>query len=251
MCNKCQQFHSELFSNHHQYNIESEFFTGICTEKNHSNKLEYYCKNHNQLCCAQCIVKIKGKGNGKHKDCDVCFIKKIKNKKKNKLNENIQYLEELSKTIEQSLKDLKKIFAKINENKEKIKLDIQKLFTKLRSALNNREDELLLKVDNQFDNIFFTEELIKDSEKLPNKIKISLDRGKKIDNEWDDKNKLSSIINDCINIENNIKGINAINESIKKYNSIDNLEIKFTTKKNEIEDMLNNIKKFGDVYYDN
>ena len=65
-----------------KYNLESEIFTGMCTEKNHSNKLEYYCKNHNQLCCVACIAKIKGKGNGEHKDCDVCFIKKIKNTKK-------------------------------------------------------------------------------------------------------------------------------------------------------------------------
>ena len=78
--------------------------------KKHNNyKLEYFCKNHNQLCCAACLCKIKGNGNGKHKDCNVCYIKKIKGEKKNKLNENILYLENLSKTVEQTTNELKKI----------------------------------------------------------------------------------------------------------------------------------------------
>ena len=45
-----------------------------------------------------------------------------------------------------------------------------------------------------------------------------------INNEWNDNNKLSSIINDCINIEDNIKNINIINDNIKK--CIINQEIK-------------------------
>ena len=43
---------------------------------------------------------------------------------------------------------------------------------------------------------------------------MSLEKGKKINEEWNDDN-LNSLINDCINIENNIKEINIINESIK------------------------------------
>ena len=46
----------------------------------------------------------------------------------------------------------------------------------------------------------------KESEKLPNKIKASLTKGKSIiNNEWDENNnKLNSFINDCIYIENNL-----------------------------------------------
>ena len=42
LCNKCENFHSPLFKNHHPYNInkDEEIFTGICKEKNHPNKLE-------------------------------------------------------------------------------------------------------------------------------------------------------------------------------------------------------------------
>ena len=46
MCNKCTNIHSTFFKNHHPYNLnkEEEIFTGYCEEKNHPNKLEYYCK---------------------------------------------------------------------------------------------------------------------------------------------------------------------------------------------------------------
>ena len=41
---------------------------------------------------------------------------------------------------------------------------------------------------------------------MPNQIKNNLEIGKKLNQEWDnDSNKLIKNINDCINIENNIK----------------------------------------------
>ena len=51
------------------------------------------------------------------------------------------------------------------------------------------------------------EDIINKGEKLPKKIKLSLEKGKLINKEWDNNN-LNSYINDCINIENNIKIIN-------------------------------------------
>ena len=86
-------------------------------------------------------------------------------------------------------------------------MEITKIFTKIRNIINQREDELLLNIDNKFESLFFKGKKIKESEKLANNIKISLERGKIIDNdnEWDNDNKLSLLINDCINIENNIE----------------------------------------------
>ena len=86
MCNKCDKIHSELCTNHHQYKLGkdiNDIFTGLCKEKNHSLKLDYFCENHNTLCCAACLCKIKGKGYGKHNKCNVFFNKRIKDKKKN------------------------------------------------------------------------------------------------------------------------------------------------------------------------
>ena len=236
MCNKCEKIHFELFKNHHLYNLDKDvknIFTGFCKQKKHQSfELEYFCQNHNTLCCAACITKIKGKGNGKHNNCEICFIKKIKNKKKNNLNYIIKYLEKLSNTLEQSLNKLKKLFEEINKNKEKLKVDIRIVFTKIRDCLNEREDELLLKVDKEFDNFFFKEELIKESDKLPIKVKSFLEKSKLlIKDNWNDGKKLKSLINDCIIIENNIDYIRIINEKVKKSNFIKDLEVTFTSEK--------------------
>ena len=73
---------------------------------------------------------------------------------------------------------MKKIFQKINNSNEKLKLKISNIFTKIRNAINEREDELLLEVENIFNKTFFKEDIIKNGEKLPNQIKINLEKGK-------------------------------------------------------------------------
>jgi len=126
LCNKCQNHHSELFESHHLNNINkniNEIFTGLCKEKDHNIKLKFFCKNHNQLCCAACNSKIKDNEYGQHKDCDVCLINEIKDIKKNKLKENIKYLEDLSNKLEQSMNELKILFEKINEKKRSTKIE--------------------------------------------------------------------------------------------------------------------------------
>ena len=152
MCNKCENFHSKLCENHQIFNIEKDIdvFLGICKEENHQIKLEYFCKSHNQLCCGACIAKIKKNQNGKHKDCDVCLIEEIKDEKKNKIKENINYLKDISNNLQKSLDLLKTIFEKITKDKEELKIKIQKIFTKVRNEINNREDELLLEVDKKY-----------------------------------------------------------------------------------------------------
>ena len=83
-------------------------FIEISKEENHINKLEFFCKKHNILCCLACICKIKEEGYGQHFDCDVCHIKNIKNEKRNKLKENINNLEILYNQIEHSIKKIKR-----------------------------------------------------------------------------------------------------------------------------------------------
>ena len=218
MCNKCENYHSELFKERHNLiklqkdkdmdDVLSEF----CNEKNHKLEFQYFCKKHNTLCCAKCITKLKGKENGQHSDCDICFIDDIENEKRNKLKDNIKCLEDISINLEQKINELKLIYEKIEKSKEELKANIQKTFTKLRSTLNDREEELLKEVDNKYE-LYFNENIIKDCDKLPNKIKISLQKGKEIENKLNN-NKLNLLINNCINIENNIKNIKILNESI-------------------------------------
>ena len=95
LCNKCADYHKGLLKNHQIVELDEisdETFTGLCKEENHNLKLEYYCKNHNILCCGLCISKIKGNGNGQHNECDICLIKDIKEEKKSKLKDNIKAL---------------------------------------------------------------------------------------------------------------------------------------------------------------
>ena len=217
MCNKCEKVHSGLLQNHHIYSLDkdiNEIFTGLCTKPNHSLDLQFYCQTHNELCCAACISKIRLKGNGQHKNCQIYYITKIKKNKMENLGKNIKDLEELSNKLEPSIKELKSIYEQINESKEKLKMEIQKLFTKIRTELNKREDELYLEIDKKYDELFFKADLIKESEKLPNIVKISLEKGNIKENDWNDENKLSKIINDCIKIENTIKNLNLIYDKI-------------------------------------
>ena len=72
-----------------------------------------------------------------------------------------------------------------------------------------------------------------------------------LDKNWDidnnnNNNNLNSYINDCINIENDIKKINSINESINRYNTNKEMKIKF----NYNEAILDTIKSFGKINYD-
>ena len=132
------------------------------------------------------------------------------------------------------------IFEKINEDKVNIKIKIQNIFTKLRNTINNREDELLLEVDKYYNKLFFSEDIIKNGEKLPNKTKESLERGKIINKEWNN-NKLNTLINVCLNIEYYIEEINFINGNINKCKS-KNIKIKFKPEENEIDNYLEKIK---------
>ena len=197
ICNKCLSYHQGLFENHHYNNLDNnkEIFIDICKEKNHSKELEFYCKNHNQLCCACCIVKTSKNKYGQHKDCNVCAIEDVKEEKNNKLKDNIKYLEDLSNDLNDSIKEIKNLFDKFEDKKEEIKQKIQNVFTKMRCALNEREDELLQEIDNKYDYILGKDDIIKESEKLPDKIKSSLEKGKLIENDWNDNSKLSSLIN--------------------------------------------------------
>ena len=249
-CNKCQNFHSDFFETHTLINLEKDdpdnIFIDICKEEKHPYKLDFYCKNHNVLCCAACCMKLKDDIYGKHKDCDVCFIKDIKVEKKNKLKGNIILLEEMSKNFEKNLNELKNLYEKIIANKEELKLNIQKIFTRLRNSLNEKEDKLLIEVDEKYNEIFLKEDLIKQTEKLPNKIKISLEIGKKLNEDWNENN-LCANINECINVEKNIKDLDILKNNFDKMHSNIKKEIIFDLDEKKINEFLEEIKNLGNI----
>ena len=251
MCNKCLNLHSELFTNHKSYNLDKEFkeiFSEFCSEDTHSMKLKYYCKNHNKLCCPACIAKIQDKENGQHSNCDIFKLENIEIEKKKLLEENMKYLEDISININQLINDFKSLYNKIIEHKEELKFKVSKIYTKIRTALNEMEDKVICDIDEKFKSKFLDENIIKESEKLPNKIKLSLEKGKSIINNWN-HTKLISNINECIYIENNIKNIKSVYEDIKKSNLNYNLDIKINIEDdgNKLKDYINNLVE---IYYD-
>ena len=87
-CNKCYNFHSEIFENHSVVSldkIQDDVFTDLCPKEHHHIKLEFFCKEHNLLCCSSCICKIKNEIYGQHRDCEVCLITDIKEEKGKRL----------------------------------------------------------------------------------------------------------------------------------------------------------------------
>ena len=216
MCNKCENFHSKLFQSHNCQKLDkdsNELFIEICQLKGHNNNpLEFFCKTHNQLCCSSCLCTLKQKGKGQHKDCDVCIIEDIKEEKKNALENNIQNLENLSKNLDNIINRIKNISETLNQKKEDLKLEILNIFTKIRNILNERENELLLEIDKKFEKFNFNDNIIKESEKLPKKVKSLLEIGKKVENGLKNNNNdnINSIITNCINMENTIKQINRL-----------------------------------------
>ena len=248
LCNKCQNNHADFHEERKLINLKNkdEIFEDICKEIGHKNKLEFFCKDHNTLCCVACTSKMKLEGYGQHHDCNVCKIIDIKEEKKNKLKENLNNLELLNNQIEQSINDLNKIYEEINKNKEDLKIKVQAIFTKIRNALTEKENKLLNDIEEEYNKKFFKEDLVKESKSLPNQIKKSIDKGKKIEKEWNDDN-LPSLINDCINIEENIKKVNKINNNIKESKSNKETIIEFDIEEEDINNLIKKIQTFGNI----
>lgn len=160
----------------------------------------------------------------------------------------MKYLEDLSNNLNTSIDELKSLLDNSEEKKEELKLSIQNIFNQLKIALNEREEKLLLEVENQYKEIFDNEDILEESEKLSNKIKLLLEEGKIFDEDWNDSDKLNSILNSCINIENNIKSIKLTNETIKNSKINKDLKIEFKIEKENFDDFMEDIKSFGTIY---
>ena len=255
ICKQCESFHSKLFKNHKICGLDKdskEIFTGFCQVNNHFEKLDYYCKSHNKLCCSSCIVKLKREGKGQHANCDICLIEDIKNQKNDTLKQNIIYLENLNNKIDKSIDEVKEMFNQINKDKEMLKLKITNIFTEIKNKINEREDLILLEVDKLYDKTYIQENKTKDINKLPKMIKTSLEKGKISEEDWTNKDQLSFVLHNCINLEKDISYINEINQAFQKMKNLMEVKIKFSPEeKGDINDILNKISNFGKIYKEN
>jgi len=251
-CEICAGPHSRCDRKHELYSIDTDSknvnFTGLCKEGNHTNKLDYFCKTHNNLCCAACLCKIKEKGDGQHTECNACHIDEIKDEKKSKLNNNIKIFKNLLKNSKNMLKEIKRIYDKNKPKKDEIKENIKNIFNNFRYLLDKREKELLNELDNSFEKIFFNEEFFKNHKKIPNKIEYNLKKAKAVIEKWEEDEKsgnLNNIINDCVNIEKNLEKFLKIKEKIDLLGK--NTSIQFNERNNDIELISEKIKNFGEI----
>ena len=250
VCEKCKDYHNNLINRNHNQIFNKEN-NEICLEKNHQEKLEYFCRTHNKLCCRACVTKIKGLGNGQHSECDICFVKDITDERKNILEQNIIYLKNNRTSFDSLINKLKEAYKEISDKKEKLKIRIQKFFTKIRNEINKREDQLLLIVEQVYENYFFNKNFSKDIDKIENKLNLSINKGMLVSNEYNnDEINFISLINDCILIEDCIKEINYLKENYEKYEKNETLAIDLKLKEEEIN-FLNNIKNLGNIYTNN
>ena len=249
MCNPCQNLHLKLFPEHQKIKLDKnqeEIFTGLCLEKGHHRKLSYFCKTYNKLCCAACISKIKYNEYGEHKDCEICTIDEIKEEKNEIFKKNIENMNSLLNTIQNSINELENIYNEIHQSKEELKIKIMKIFTKLNAALNKREDEIISDIEKKFSESYFDENIIKQGKKLPQKIKAPLDKAKIIEEKWKNNEELCYVINDSLEIEKDNANIKEINENINKCNGLI-VNIYFRPNEKGIMEFINSINNFGTV----
>ena len=180
-------------------------FSGFCEINEHNAELQYFCKTHNKLCCAKCVTEAKFQNSS----CVFVSNEEIRGEKNKILKENIQLLEFLKKKSFKKPKETLEIISnKIKEEKEKLKLKINNVMKAIKKLLREREKELLLEVEKYYE-----------ITNLNNIIEITLEKGKRTDKDWC-HNDLIFLINDCLNIENNLK---EIKQNLTIYNSEDSL----------------------------
>ena len=137
----------------------------------------------------------------------------------------------------------------MNETKEELMVKIQKIFTKIRKLINEKEDKLLLELNEKFEQLNLDENKLKKIEKLPEIIKKNIEKGKTMDKDWDSDNILNSLINDCITIENEVGNINKEIEGMNKYNT--NIKIQYIPEDEyQINTFLESINNFGKIIID-
>ena len=247
-CERCEIFHSEIHNEHEIQSIkkgEKDIFTGLCPEKYH-DKLEYFCRTHNQLCCANCIIKIKDDKNGQHSECETCSLNEIRPEKENQFNKDFNTLEKISNSLDAIINRFDSSKQKIVERKEALKKEIKTSFDKLRAKLNERENELYKEVEGAFNKTYFGDDIIKKSEEFPEDVKNCLESGNSIKERKNKNGELTFEIHYFMEFENKI---NKLVEKNKKLDKFSSNQTKIFFKKEE-KNLNNEIKKFGNLKFE-
>ena len=148
------------------------------------------------------------------------------------------------------MKELEELYKTIQGSKEQLKINIQKIFCEIKVAIDKRQDEILLDIENKFKESYFDEDLIIKSKKLPKKIKSALEKGKNIEEKWNNEDELCFAINNSLSIEKDNDIINEIYEKINKCKEL-NIDIFFNPKEDEISNFIDSFNEFGSIEINN
>ena len=111
---------------------------------------------------------------------------------------NNKYLKDFYDKLTKKNNELKNVVNIINKNKEETEIKIQRIFTKIRDALNQKEDEAISEIEKRYIKTNILQD-IKNNEIVLNKINLSLNQN---------TNENALLINECKNIENKNNNIN-------------------------------------------
>ena len=107
----------------------------------------------------------------------------------------------------------------------------------------------MVEIDEAFKNLYIKEEFLKESDKMPEKIKLFIKKGKEIEDKLVRNENVCSLIYDCINIENSIKSIKYIKEHLIGNNIDKNKNQKFITEDNRFNYLSKKIKTLSRIFY--
>ena len=183
--------------------IIEEEITNTCHENYHADNINYYCKNHNDFFCKNCIQK--------KENCKILEFKAFQDEQKSQIQDNIKNLEKNSKIIEENYYKLKNIYEQIKNSMNNLINDINLVFSCLIDELINKKEQLLVFAKNKFDIKLFKNTLLK-YESLNNDIKLLIKKEEIFKTKWSN----NSNINDCTSIKYNINEMKLMNYNIKQ-----------------------------------
>ena len=152
LCFECAEYHTKLkiARNHHVVDLKLKTSysallkkSSLVCEKHKDCDVEYFCVDHDELCCRECLAKT-------HKSCvnTMSFDSASKGAKQSQLfSECQEHLTSISQTYKSILKYREENVNGITDDKEKIKENMKKLKEKLIQRINQIEKELTNKLD--------------------------------------------------------------------------------------------------------
>ena len=158
-CEECDKLMRELFPEYHSLPIDevSELtltFNDRCSEIGHSDcPLNYFCRDHSELCCSECAYS----EHGKHRGCKVVRIKDIENEYKGRLSASVEALSAEVERIEADMKRSDGVVstfterqARASDAKGEAERAINEVFERYKEAIDKRRSVLITELEKKY-----------------------------------------------------------------------------------------------------